>query len=99
MPASTIDRALLCRLEELARLHVPADRVTVVRERLQRIVDAFEALRKLDTTGVEPAVPTRPSPPMLRPDHPGPVLAPDEVLANAPRQAAGCFLVPRVVDA
>lgn len=99
MPAPTIDRALLCRLEEMARLHIPTDRLAVVRERLQRIVDAFEALRDLRTAGVEPTSHAQPSPTPLRQDLPGPVLAPMAVLANAPRSAAGCFLVPRVVDA
>jgi len=99
MPAPTIDRALLCRLEEMARLHIPADRLPVVRERLQRIVEAFAALRDLATAGVDPTPAWTPAPSPLRPDQPGPVLTPSAVLANAPQHAAGCFLVPRVVDA
>jgi len=99
MPAPTIDRALLSHLEEMARLHISTDRLPVVRERLQRIVEAFAALRDLATAGVEPTPASPPSPPPLRPDQPGPVLTPSEVLANAPQHAAGCFLVPRVVDA
>ena len=99
MPAPTIDRALLRTLEEMARLHLPAERLAVVRERLQRIVLAFEALRDLPTAGVEPAPPPLAPPPCWRADQTGPVLTPEQVLANAPRSAAGCFLVPRVVEA
>jgi aspartyl-tRNA(Asn)/glutamyl-tRNA(Gln) amidotransferase subunit C len=99
MPAPTIDRALLSRLEEMARLHIPADRQPVVRERLQRIVEAFAALRDLPTARAEATPSAPPAPTPLRPDQAGPVLTPAEVLANAPQQAAGCFLVPRVVDA
>jgi len=99
MPAPTIDRALLANLEEMARLHVATDRLTLVCERLQRIVGAFEALRHLPIGDVEPAAADLPLPSPLRADRTGPVLTQEEVLANAPKAAAGCFLVPRVVDA
>lgn len=97
MPAPRIDRALLACLEEMARLRIAPDRNAMVLERLQRIVEAFEALRDLPLAGIEAGA--SPSPVGLRADQPGPVLTQAEVLANAPKAAAGSFLVPRVVDA
>ena len=89
-------------LTQLARLHLPADRLPVLRQRLQRLVDAFGALGELplpnaDQQGGQPVEPQAAL--LLRPDVPLPPLSPEQALANAPQQAAGAFLVPRVVDA
>lgn len=92
----SIDRAAIQHLADLARLHIPAERHQVLRERLERIVAAFSALQEGGATAEEPgdrcALP-------LRADVPGPVLRPAEVLANAPKHAGDCILVPRVIDA
>jgi aspartyl/glutamyl-tRNA(Asn/Gln) amidotransferase C subunit len=89
-----IDRALMQHLANLARLHVPAERAATLRQRLERIVVAFSALQPADGFAAPPETPLG-----LRPDVPERPLAPADVLANAPRQAAGSFVVPRVVDA
>jgi aspartyl-tRNA(Asn)/glutamyl-tRNA(Gln) amidotransferase subunit C len=91
-----VDRALLQRLAELARLHVPAERQTKVLQSMQRVVEAFDALRELDTPPVDPAAAA--SSLRLREDAATAPLPLDEVLANAPQTAAGMFVVPRVVD-
>ncbi len=96
MTAPSIDRALLRALQGLAQLHIPAEHEGTVRARLQRILEAFAALDRLPADAPAPPPETGVS---LRADVAGPVLTPEQVLANAPRQAAGCFLVPRVVDA
>jgi aspartyl/glutamyl-tRNA(Asn/Gln) amidotransferase C subunit len=94
-----IDRRLLEKLAGLARLHLPADRQPTVLQHVQRIIDAFDALRGLPTSpghGSEYPLPlTLP----LRPDEAQAPMPLDQVLANAPRAAAGTFVVPRVVDA
>lgn len=91
-----IDRALLQKLADLARLHVPTERQPAVLQNLQRIVDAFAAVRTL------PATPEPGGAPLglaLRRDAAEAPLPLDQVLANAPQQAGGMFVVPRVVDA
>lgn len=93
------DRLQLRQLCDLARLHVPAERQAELLGRLQRIVAAFEAVSELPPRANDQA-PTLAEPPLrLRPDVVEPPLASAEVLANAPRHAAGAFVVPRVVDA
>lgn len=92
----SIDRALMQHLADLARLHIPAERLPPLRERLERIVAAFSALQADSGPGAPPAG----EPPLrLRADVVEPPLALDMVLANAPQQAAGAFVVPRVIDA
>lgn len=91
-----IDRNLVLRLAELARLHVPTERLATVLANAQRVVDAFGALREL------PVAPTEPDAGgatlRLRDDVAEPPLPLDDVLANAPRTAGGMFVVPRVVE-
>lgn len=91
-----IDRRLLQRLAELARLHVPAERQTEVLQNMQRVVEAFDALRELPTEPLDPTAGAGPLP--LRGDTAEPPMPLGEVLANAPQTAAGMFVVPRVVD-
>lgn len=92
----TIDRALLLRLADLARLHVPAERQGHVLRSMQRVVEAFDALR--DLTELPGAGDASAAATPLRPDTAEPPLPLDEVLANARQTAAGMFVVPRVVD-
>jgi aspartyl-tRNA(Asn)/glutamyl-tRNA(Gln) amidotransferase subunit C len=91
-----IDRTAIQHLADLARLHIPAERHAVLRERLERIVAAFSALQEggamQDAATAEGALP-------LRADVAEPPLPLAQVLANAPQQAGDCFVVPRVIDA
>lgn len=92
-----IDRALMLRLAELARLQVPADRLPILRERLERIVAAFQSLQDADDAGPPPSPPSV-APLRLRADEPGPALPTAMVFANAPARAGDHFVVPRVVE-
>jgi len=95
MPEPAFDESHIERLEAMARLRVPAAKRPELARRLQTILAAFAALRSVSTAGPGAA----PSPDLpLRSDQTGPMLDADGVLANAPQQAAGCFLVPRVVE-
>ena len=85
-----LDRAMLRQICDLARLNVPAERQEELLGRLKRVVEAFGSLRDL---------PEQPEGMPLRQDEAEPPLPTATVLKNAPKQAAECFLVPRVVDA
>ena len=95
MPENTFDESEIERLERMARLHVPAGRRPELQRRLQAILGAFQALRSLPT---DAAPGNDPTPLPLREDQPATGLDNDQVLANAPQKAAGCFLVPRVIE-
>jgi aspartyl/glutamyl-tRNA(Asn/Gln) amidotransferase C subunit len=105
MPSPSIDRALMQHLAGLARLHLAADRLPVLRDRLERIVTAFAALGDAVAAPAAPtASPAAPAvapeaPPLaLRADVAAAPLPVDVVLANAPQHAGGAFVVPRVID-
>jgi len=96
-----IDRALIEHLGELARMHVPADRLDAIAQQLQQVVDAFSSLADADLTGPADATDATSSqltPDDLRDDVPEQTPSTERILANAPQTATDCFVVPRVVE-
>jgi aspartyl-tRNA(Asn)/glutamyl-tRNA(Gln) amidotransferase subunit C len=96
MPESgEIDVAHVARL---ARLNLTADETTLFQEQLQRVLEYAEKLRAPDTSAVETAAHAAPLFDILREDEPRPWFTADDALSNAPRQANGLFVVPKVVE-
>jgi aspartyl/glutamyl-tRNA(Asn/Gln) amidotransferase C subunit len=93
-----LDRTQLDRLCRLARLELDEDARQELGRRLRDVVHAFASLALIDTAGVPPHVAGQGDPDRLREDAPGPVLPLAAVQANCRSWAAGCFLVPRVVE-
>ena len=92
-----MDERTLQELATLARLREPMDGAKMVGE-IDALLQHFAMLQDVSTDGVEPsaypiAIPNRP-----RADRVEEPLAQDDVLANAPAERGGCFLVPRVVE-
>jgi len=63
-------------------------------KRLETLVSAFEVLDTIDTQGAEPLVSVLNIQNVLREDVPEKNFTRDEILANAPEQLDGFFLVP-----
>jgi aspartyl-tRNA(Asn)/glutamyl-tRNA(Gln) amidotransferase subunit C len=95
MPA--IDPKEVREIAQLARLRLGDAEVQRLSGELGAILGYIEELRQVDTEGVEPMTHAVPFDCPLRPDVVGPMLSPDEALANAPRREAGLFVVPRIV--
>jgi aspartyl-tRNA(Asn)/glutamyl-tRNA(Gln) amidotransferase subunit C len=84
------------RIARLARLApTPAERRQLAEE-LGQILAFAAAVASVDTSGVEPGADWLVQEPLERPDEPRPSLATGAALANAPEQADGLVLVPRV---
>jgi aspartyl-tRNA(Asn)/glutamyl-tRNA(Gln) amidotransferase subunit C len=81
----------------LARLALSEQEVTRMTGDLGAILTYVDALRELDTTGVEPMTHAVPFDCPLRDDVVQPSLPVDAALANAPRREASFFQVPRIV--
>jgi aspartyl-tRNA(Asn)/glutamyl-tRNA(Gln) amidotransferase subunit C len=81
----------------LARLALTEQEVARMTGDLGAILTYVDALRELDTTGVEPMTHAVPFDCPLREDQIAPSLPIDEALANAPRREASFFQVPRIV--
>jgi len=85
------------RVAALAKLELDSAETTMFTAQLSSILDYIERLRRVDTTGVDPAIATAAGEARLRPDAPAAGLASEAALANAPEAAAGHFSVPRVI--
>jgi aspartyl-tRNA(Asn)/glutamyl-tRNA(Gln) amidotransferase subunit C len=85
------------QLATLARLQLSEEEVASMTGDLAAILDYVDAMRELDTTGVEPMTHAVPFDCPLRADEVGPSLSLEEALANAPRREGSFFEVPRIV--
>ena len=84
-------------LAVLARLALSEPEIARMTGDLDAILDYVDAMRELDTTGVEPMTHAVPFDCPLRSDKVAPSLPVDEALANAPRREGSFFQVPRIV--
>jgi len=83
------------KLESRQVRHVAA--LARVGEQLSRILQAFESLTLVDTTGVEPATPQVASA-ALREDVVSGELGVERALANAPEKVGTSFSVPKFLE-
>jgi aspartyl-tRNA(Asn)/glutamyl-tRNA(Gln) amidotransferase subunit C len=94
---SRIDPNEVREIAQLARLRLGEAEVTRMAGELDAILGYIEELRQLDTSGVEPMTHAVPFSCPQRPDEVGPMLPPEQALANAPARDGNFFLVPRIV--
>ena len=65
---------------------------------LADVLGYIEKLKEVDVTGVEPTAHAFPMVNVTRPDEVRPSLPHEEALRNAPAQANGLFIVPKIVE-
>jgi aspartyl-tRNA(Asn)/glutamyl-tRNA(Gln) amidotransferase subunit C len=82
----------------LARLALTPDEEVKLATQLGNILGYIEKLRELDVSGVEPTAHAVPMVNITRADEIRPSLAHEDALRNAPRQANGLFIVPKIVE-
>ena len=82
----------------LARLALTSDEEVKLTAQLDHILGYIEKLRELDVSGVEPTAHAVPMVNITRADEIRPSLAHEDALRNAPRQANGLFIVPKIVE-
>lgn len=82
-------------IAKLARLSIPEEKVEKFQKEMEGIIEMVENLPDLNTEGalVDPSDTMQ-----LRKDVVQPSFPRDEMLKNAPNTAAGCIVIPRVVD-
>ncbi len=95
MPADSFDVQYVARLARLAL--TPAEEKTFGSQ-LGRILDYIAQLKELDVAGIEPTAHAVPLVNVTRPDVVEPSLPHAEAMRNAPAQANGLFLVPKIVE-
>jgi aspartyl-tRNA(Asn)/glutamyl-tRNA(Gln) amidotransferase subunit C len=82
----------------LARLSLSPQEEQQLGSQLESILGYIEKLKEVDVTGVEPTAQAFPIVNVTRPDETFPSLAHEEALRNAPAQANGLFIVPKIVE-
>ena len=93
-----VDSATVEKIARLARIRLAEERKEPIAQDLNRILSWIEELSEVDTDGVEPlASVTGHSLPMRQDDITDGDVA-DKVLKNAPEEASGFFVVPKVVE-
>ncbi|MHC5065824.1 MAG: Asp-tRNA(Asn)/Glu-tRNA(Gln) amidotransferase subunit GatC [Planctomycetota bacterium] len=93
-----MDEERVRKLAGLCRLKLAEDELRRAQEQIGGLLEHFSLLQEVDTEGVEASPYPQPIPHRMRPDRPAEVLSQQEVLANAPAQQEGQFLVPKVVE-
>lgn len=93
-----ITRADVQHVARLARLGLDDDEIELLAAELDHILDAMQALARLDTSAISPTAQVLPLHNVMRTDVARPSWPVEEVLLNAPATRAGQFLVPPVLD-
>ena len=92
---SNLDVAYVARL---ARINLSEDEAKTFQKQLDDVLKYVDKLRQLDVTGIDVAAHALPAFNVFRDDAPRDWFTAEEALNNAPRQANGLFVVPKVVE-
>lgn len=93
-----LDIATVEQIAELAKLGLSKAEKTRFAEQLSAILDYAAMLQRLDTSAIPPTASVAGLENIMRDDVVTPSLSQADVLANAPRQSAGQFQVPAILD-
>jgi aspartyl-tRNA(Asn)/glutamyl-tRNA(Gln) amidotransferase subunit C len=95
MAAAEID---IKYVAHLARIFLSPDEEKRLAAQLGHILGHIGKLKELDVTDVEPTAHAVPMVNVTRADETRPSLPHDEAMRNAPKQANGLFIVPKIVE-
>ncbi len=93
-----LSRQEILHIALLARLGLTETEVNRLSEQLSNILENFEALQQVDTTGIPPTAQSLPLQNVVKEDKVTPCLPQSEILANAPRQEENFFRVKAVLE-
>jgi len=82
----------------LARLALTPEEEQKMAAQLTSVLGYIEKLKEVDVSGVEPTAHAFPMVNVTRPDEVRPSMSQEDALRNAPAQANGLFIVPKIVE-
>ncbi len=82
----------------LARMHLTEEEKARFAGQIGQVLEHVAHLNALDVSGVEPTAHAMPLTNVWRADESRPSMDPERALANAPEQARGLFIVPKIVE-
>jgi aspartyl-tRNA(Asn)/glutamyl-tRNA(Gln) amidotransferase subunit C len=95
MAAAEIDVRYVAHL---ARISLSPEEEQKLGAQLGNILGYIEKLKEADVSGVEPTAHAFPLVNVTRPDEVRPSIPNEDALRNAPAQANGLFMVPKIVE-
>lgn len=95
MPAPEINVKYVAHL---ARLALSVEEEQKFATQLEHVLGYIKKLEEVDVSGVEPTAHAFPLVNVMRPDVVRPSMSQEEALRNAPAQANGLFIVPKIVE-
>jgi len=94
----SIDKNTVRKVARLARIRTSDADAEVLSTELSKILTMIEQLNEVKTDGIEPMTSVIEMQMPAREDKVTDGGIPEKILANAPEQAAGFFVVPKVVE-
>ena len=94
----SVDKDTVKKIARLSRLDVPEERQEQIAGELNAILSWIEELGEVDTSAIEPLASVTDHSLPMRADKVTDGNKVDDILANAPEQASGFFVVPKVVE-
>lgn len=88
----------VAHVAKLARLNLSEEETQLFQMQLQQILTHADKLREVDVSGVDVAAHAMPMFNVFREDAARDWFTAADALGNAPRQANGLFIVPKVVE-
>jgi aspartyl-tRNA(Asn)/glutamyl-tRNA(Gln) amidotransferase subunit C len=82
----------------LARLSLSSEEEQKIGAQLGSILGYIEKLKEVDVSGVEPTAHAFPLVNVTRADEVRPSMSQEAALGNAPAQAKGLFIVPKIIE-
>jgi aspartyl-tRNA(Asn)/glutamyl-tRNA(Gln) amidotransferase subunit C len=93
-----LSREEVLHIALLARLGLTETEVDRFREQLSNILENFEILQQVDTSGIPPTAQPIPLQNVMKQDEAIPSLPQSQILANAPRKEGDFFKVRAVLE-
>jgi aspartyl-tRNA(Asn)/glutamyl-tRNA(Gln) amidotransferase subunit C len=94
----SLDEATVARIAKLARIRIDPEKRQALASELSNILDWIEQLNEVDTDDVPPMTSVGEMTLALRQDEVTDGDKVEKILANAPEQQDGHFVVPKVVE-
>ena len=95
MSATEIDVKYVAHL---ARIALSPEEEQKIAAQLGNVLGYIEKLKEVDISGVEPTAHAFPMVNVARPDQTRPSMSHEDAIRNAPAQANGLFIVPKIVE-
>jgi aspartyl-tRNA(Asn)/glutamyl-tRNA(Gln) amidotransferase subunit C len=93
-----LSREEVLHIARLARVGLTESEINRLSEQLSHILENFEILQQVDTTGVPPTAQSVALQSVVRDDEVAPSFPANDILANAPRREGDCFRVRAVLE-